>query len=190
MDQLKDLTGGKPDSFVGNKKSFGRGFKPWRDVQIVLASNYHSFQCVGSKYDPAAKTRTMHHQTAKQLFDRFHIIKFDDENSGELEQGAACLAVDDGRYEEFFLDDEETELEDFVSEHPELTERFVRRIKNRTYENKRKKMADENYESDSENGIYLGIREEDSYGRRLNKPLYRRYLNNLSRRFSWERKEK
>lgn len=191
VDQLKALTGGKPDSFVGNKKSFGRGFKPRRDVQVILASNYHPFQCVGSKFDQSIKTRTMHHQTAKQLFDRFHIIKFDDEKTGELEQGAACLAVDDGRYEDFFEDDD-ADLEEFVIANRELVERFRRLIKDKTYRSKKGKKRknmddDEEEEEDLESdGEYLGLSEFDSRGRRLNKPLYRRFLNNLARRWSWK----
>ena len=192
VDQLKALTGGKPNSFAGNKKSFGRGFKPRKDVQLIMASNRHLFECVGSKYDPATRTRSMHHLTAKQLFDRFHIIKFDDETVKELEHGAACLAVDDGRYEDFFEDDD-ADLEEFVIANRELVERFIRLIKNKgVYRNKkgkkRKNMDDDDEEGEDlePDGEYLGLSEFDSRGRPLNKPLYRRFLNNLARRWSWK----
>lgn len=188
VDDLKELAGGVNDSFKGNMKSYGEGYTPRGDVQLVMASNYHLFQCVGSKYDSATKTRTMHHQTAKQLFDRFHIIKFDDETVGELEQGAACLATDDARYEEFFDEDEEREeLDELVcGEHEELVRRFVKLIKNRVYHAKRKRPRDDDEfeEDDYDDENYLGISPFDSRRRPLNKCLYRRFLNNLAR-LSW-----
>ena len=51
LNQLKALAGGKP-MFAGNKKTFGTWFKARDDMQLVIASNQHLFECVGSKYDP------------------------------------------------------------------------------------------------------------------------------------------
>jgi hypothetical protein len=184
--QLKAFTSGDPDSFAGNKKSFGASFKPRNDAQLIIAGNHHLFACVGSSYDSVTKGRCMDHLTAKQLFDRFHIIKFDDETVGELEHGASLLAVnDDVRYEDFFKDDDD--LEEFAIQNRDLVDRFTGLIEKRVYKRGGKKRKDTEDDDDLEpDGEYLELSEFDSRGRRLNKPLYRRFLNNLARRLSWE----
>lgn len=176
VEQLKALTGGQADSFVGNKKSFGKAFKPRRDVQLILASNRHLFECVGSKFDQSTKRRTMNYQTAKQLFDRFHIHKFDDELIGEVEYGASCLATDNCTYEPFTEDIDI--VNDFIYENRVLVRRYGRIIGKYLKQDSKKRswlsMMDDGIDTSCVN--IFGF---------INTELYVRFINNLMRYKSW-----
>lgn len=201
VEQLKAITGGNPSSsFMGNKKSYGRGYRARRDVQLIIASNSHLFEGVGSKYDPVTGRRYMEAHLAKQLFDRFHVIRFDDEKTGALEDGASALDVTDFSYEDFAGND--FELDMFVDDYGELVKRYLQIIERRIYvckkRGRKRKWAMMSYDDDDDDGDsdtvdvtsvdkdeYLGAKLFDVTGRPLNKDLYRRLLNNLMRVFSW-----
>ena len=80
---LKKLTGGNASVFGGNKKTFGDSFKPRADVQVIMFSNHHLFECIG-KYNQHTKRRAVDFNTARQMVERFHIIKLDDEVETEF----------------------------------------------------------------------------------------------------------
>lgn len=137
---------------------------------------------------------------AKQLFDRFHVIRFDDEKTGALEDGASALDVTDFSYEDFAGND--FELDMFVDDYGELVKRYLQIIERRIYvckkRGRKRKWAMMSYDDDDDDGDsdtvdvtsvdkdeYLGAKLFDVTGRPLNKDLYRRLLNNLMRVFSW-----
>lgn len=173
LHDFKALTGGNGSSFAGNCKTFGQSFTPRDDVQIIVASNSHLFQCVGSGYDASTKRRCMDYNVAKQLFDRFYIHKLDDEIIGDLEFGASCLPTEDSRYQPVC---DEVELRHFVYENADLVQRYIQVIDQYVRSRKRKLDVDDEK--------YLGIDICNSNGV-VDIELFRRFLNNLIRYKSW-----
>ncbi|RUS74731.1 hypothetical protein EGW08_017505 [Elysia chlorotica] len=82
MGNLKTLTSGDASAFAGNRKSHGLTFQPRRDAQLIIFSNYHLFDVMGTKaLDPENKTRKITEQEAKILSDRFFIYRLDETKS-------------------------------------------------------------------------------------------------------------
>ena len=88
---LKKLTGGNASEFGGNRKVFGDAFVPRADAQVIIFSNHHLFECIG-KYNPRTTRRSVSFYMARQMVERFHIIKLDDEE--ETEFGDAVQHID------------------------------------------------------------------------------------------------
>ena len=58
----------------------GKNFVPRKDVQLIIFSNYHLFECHG-EYNSQFQSRMVDFATAELLNDRFNIICLDaDEN--------------------------------------------------------------------------------------------------------------
>ena len=77
MDDLKGLTSGTAQGFTGNRKSYGASYKPRTDVQLIILSNKHLFDCMGT-YDPSTKTRKVSPEDADLLRQRFFIHRLDE----------------------------------------------------------------------------------------------------------------
>ena len=76
IDKLKQLTSGNAAIFRGNRKSYGSSFEPRADVQLIMTSNYHLFDALGSKSSDGIRKVTP--EEAAILQDRFNIIKLDE----------------------------------------------------------------------------------------------------------------
>ena len=84
MGKLKTLTSGNASSFAGNRKSYGLTFKPRKDAQLIIFSNYHLFDVMGKKNlndDSTSDVRKITRQEAKILSDRFFIYRLDEDES-------------------------------------------------------------------------------------------------------------
>ena len=91
---LKKLTGGNASDFGGNKKVFGDAFVPRADAQVIIFSNNHLFECIG-KYNQKLKRRTVSLYMARQMMERFHIIKLDDETRSETVDALKYIDVNE-----------------------------------------------------------------------------------------------
>ena len=82
MGNLKVLASGNASAFAGNRKSYGLTFQPRRDAQLIIFSNYHLFDVMGTKaLDPDSGLRKITEQEAKILSDRFFIYRLDETKS-------------------------------------------------------------------------------------------------------------
>ena len=86
LGNLKTLTSGDASAFAGNRKSHGLTFQPRKDAQLIIFSNYHLFDVMGTKNLVSHNdVRQVTQQTAKILKDRFFIHRLDESESNEIE---------------------------------------------------------------------------------------------------------
>lgn len=76
-EDLKRLTSGNATTFAGNRKSYGRSYVPRSDVQVILFSDKHLFDCCGT-FDRKLNRRTVTPDFARSLLARFHVYKLDE----------------------------------------------------------------------------------------------------------------
>ena len=124
FENLKLLTSGNPTLFEGNCKTYGNNFSPREDVQIIIMSNKHLFQCVPSVsvYDAKLKVKTFPVEYARQLLERFHIIKLDDDTETDEECAAKLLSIDREHYDDSV--NNKSALDEFKKEHKTIHDRF------------------------------------------------------------------
>lgn len=77
IDELKGLTGGTGIGFTGNCKASGASFVPRSDVQLIIVSNKHLFDCMGSM-NSKTNTRKVSAADADLLNQRFTIYRMDE----------------------------------------------------------------------------------------------------------------
>jgi hypothetical protein len=95
MDDLKGLTCGTACGFTGNRKSYGPSFKPRSDVQLIILSNKHLFDCMGT-YDRKSTIRKVSPEDAELLKQRFTIHRMD-ETPGATEEIDSAMHTDHHR---------------------------------------------------------------------------------------------
>jgi hypothetical protein len=111
MDDLKGLTGGTAQGFTGNRKCYGASYKPRTDVQLILLSNKHLFDCMGN-LDRKAKIRKVTAADADLLNQRFFIYRLDEHKKHTQETDAAMHTEDDPEADDDNDDDDEEEKEE------------------------------------------------------------------------------
>jgi hypothetical protein len=109
MDDLKGFTCGTAQGFTGNRKSHGASYKPRTDVQLIILSNKHLFDCMGS-LDRKAKLRKVSAADADLLKQRFTIYRMDETKKHTQETDAKMHTEDDPEEEE-----EDEEAADFCA---------------------------------------------------------------------------
>lgn len=147
LSELKSLTGGSA-CFGGNKKTFGKNLEPRKDVQLVMASNVHLFEGVGSTYNQRSQKREMSWTTAEQLLHRFIIFKLDDENFNDLVVGASHISIQSDHYIDFVED--WNDVNKFALNNQKLCELYVKYLNLEYVKHVIPKKQREDFEGDEE----------------------------------------
>lgn len=94
FEELKGLTSGDTEGFTGNKKTYGDSYHARKDAQLIILSNNHLFDAMGT-YNPIYKRRMLNKSKVDVLKQRFFIYRLDETDESTEATDAAYHTYDE-----------------------------------------------------------------------------------------------